>query len=354
MNTFETILPDILAYFNESRIKAAGIRKRFISIGGTVLLSYSSDSLEHSLFKAFEHLEINKTDAEAAFTVFACDSDILDCDLPGYDWLTDISKNKEEIVTYNSGNIHALYNPKSSIFSMFDNGNNRGYYYLPKAGHLPFYEKAAPMRMLLHWWCEKSGLVLVHAAAIGGDTAAVLLAGRSGTGKSTTAMLAARHGFKFLGDDYVIVENNSGPVVHSAYNSVKFRWEMLERVPTAGEFCLNNQNDEKGYFFLYDKKPDSLIRSLPLKAVLLPVIAGNQKTSFDRLSQSRGLMGLAASSIFQMPGSGKKTLKTLAAILQDIPVYQMSLGKDNAEIMDALKRFMAAGEIEGGEWKIQR
>ncbi|MDI6743429.1 MAG: hypothetical protein QMD11_11910 [Smithella sp.] len=343
MKKFETILPDILAYFNQSRIKADGARKRFIFIGGTVLLTYSSDILEHSLFKAFEHLEIVGTDADAVFTIFVCDSDILNYDLPGYNWLNEISENKEEIVTYNSGDIHALYNPKSGIFSMFDNGRNRGFYYLPKAGDIPFYEKAAPMRMLLHWWCEKSGLVLVHAAAIGGETSAVLLAGRGGTGKSTTAMLAARHGFKFLGDDYVILENNSGPVVHSAYNSVKFRWEMLERVPAAGEFSLNNHNDEKGYYFLRDHQPDSLVTSLPLKAVLLPVIAGNQKTSFDRLSQSRGLMGLSASSIFQMPGSGRQTLKTLAGILKDTPVYQMSLGKENAEIMNALKRFMAAG-----------
>jgi hypothetical protein len=342
MNKFETILPDILAYFNKSRIKAEGVRKRFIIIGGTVLLTYSSDILEHSLFKAFEHLEIAGTDTDAAFTIYACDADVLDYDLPGYDWLSEISENKEEIVTYNSGDIHALFNPKIGIFSMFDNERNRGFYYLPKAGDIPFYERAAPMRMLLHWWCEKSGLVLAHAAAIGGDTSAVLLAGRGGTGKSTTAMLAARHGFKFLGDDYVILENNSGPVVHSAYNSVKFRWEMIKRVPEAGEFSLNSQNDEKGYFFLRDNQPGSLMKSLPLKAVLLPVIAGNQKTSFDCLSQSRGLMGLAASSIFQMPGSGRQTLKTLAGILKDIPVYQMLLGKDNAEIMDALKRFMAA------------
>lgn len=343
MNEFETILPEIIAYFDESRKKAAGIRKRLIFIGSTILLTYSSDILEYSLFKAFEHLEVTGTDADAAFTIFACDSDVLGYDLPGYDWLNEISANKKEIITYNSGDIHALYNPQSGIFSLFDNERNRGCYYLPKAGDIPFYEKAAPMRMLLHWWCEKSGLVLVHAAAIGEDTSAVLLAGRGGMGKSTTALLAARHGFKFLGDDYVILENNAGPLVYSAYNSIKFRWEMLERMPAAGEFSLNNQNDKKGYYFLYDKNPDALIRRLPLKAVLLPAIAGNQKTSFDRLSQSRGLMGLAASSIFQMPGSGKQTLKTLAGILKDIPVYQMSLGKDNTEIINALKRFMAAG-----------
>jgi hypothetical protein len=349
MNKFETILPDILDYFNESQKKAAGIRKRFIFIGGAVLLTYSSDILERNLFKAFEHLEMTPADAETAFTIYACDTDVLNSDLPGYAWLQEISRNKDEIVTYNSGDLHALYNPKSGIFSLFDNGGNRGFYYLPKAGDLPFYEKAAPMRMLLHWWCEKSGLVLVHAAAIGGDRAAVLLAGKCGTGKSTTAMLAARNGFKFLGDDYVILENQSGSVVRSAYNSVKFRWEMLERMPEAGELSMNNQKDEKGYFYLLDHQPEDLAISMPLKAVLLPVIEGGQKTSFERVAQSRGLMGLAASSIFQMPGSGKQTLKTLARILKDLPVYQMSLGKDNAEIMDALKRFLATSESEGDE-----
>lgn len=340
MNTFESLLPDIDVYFQRARDKATPVKQRCISIGAPILLTYSSDLLEDSLFKAFEHLETSVEGIEPGFRIFACDADILNMELPGYDWLRRLADGDDVLITYNHGNLHALYNPKSGIFSLVDTARDRGLYYLPKIGDIPFYEKAAPMRMLLHWWCEKSGYVFVHGAAVAWKDNAVLLAGKSGSGKSTTAILAAQNGFGYLGDDYVILQRSGRPVIQSAYNSVKFRWEMIQRLPQAEKLSVNQSDDDKGYFFLSGKKSDSLMRRAPLKAVLLPVIENRDRTSFMRVSQSRGLMGLAASSIFQMPGSGKKTLKNLADILRDVPVYQMSLGSDNGEIVESLREFI--------------
>ena len=243
------------------------------------------------------------------FNIFVCDSNVLNSDLPGFVQLEDLSAKENKILMYNDDTIHALYNPDSRVFSLVDTAMGRGWHYLSHAADIPFYEKAAPMRMLLHWWCETAGLVLVHAAAVGWNSKAALLAGRGGTGKSTTAMLAVQSGFSFLGDDYVVMDNSRVPTVLSAYNSVKFRWEMLDRLPSAGTLCVNNQIDEKGYFYLHDTNPDSLVRKLPLKVVLLPVIEGKRKADFVRVPSTRGLLDLAASSIFQMPGSGRHTLQ---------------------------------------------
>jgi hypothetical protein len=343
LNEFKSLLPEITLYFTQAETLAADLRRRTISLGGTdVTLTYSSKILEYSLFKAFEHLECAEKDtAVNAFRIFACDKDALKSDMPGYAYIAELSDRENKILMYNSENIHALYNPGSGIFSLVNIYSRRGWYYLPQAEDLPFYEKAAPMRMLLYWLCETERLVLVHAAAVGWDSGALLFAGRGGTGKSTTAMLAVESGFSFLGDDYVVLENSGSPAVLSVYNSVKFCWEMLDRLPSAGKFSVNDsQADEKGYFFLLDKYKDSLVRKLPLKAVLLPLIEKRRKTSFVRVSSNRGLLGLAASSIFQMPGSGKNTLKRLAEILKDTPVYQMSLGTDNKEIATSLKDFL--------------
>jgi len=346
MITFESLLPDIHAYFQDAQQKATAVKKKYVSLGGNILFSYASDRIEKSLFKAFEHLEVNGNGAQPEFRIFVCDAAILNCGLPGYEWMQRLSDGDEKLVTYNSGNIHVLYNPKSGIFSMVDTADNRGFYYLPRMEDIPFYEKAAPMRMLLHWWCEKSGYVFVHGAAIALMSNAVLLAGRSGTGKSTTALLAAQNGFGYLGDDYVILQKSERPVIQSAYNSVKFRWEMLDRIPAVQDLHVNQEDDDKGYFFLSEKKPDAVIRKAPLKAVLLPIIENKNKTVFHRVAQSRGLMGLAASSIFQMPGSGKQTLKNLADILKDVPVYQMTLGADNREIVDSLRQFLKDKNLE--------
>lgn len=343
MIKFESLLPKILTYFGNAELAATGLRQRTLSLcGRQVRIAYSSEILETSLFKAFEHLETIGNNVAPTFQIFVCDRNVLNRDLSGWAQLTGFSAKENKILMYNVGDIHALYNPESRVFSLVDIASGRGWYYLPRAADIPFYEKAAPMRMLLHWWCETAGLVLVHAAAVGWDSRAVLLAGRGGTGKSTTAMLAAQSGFSFLGDDYVVLDNACGLDVISAYNSVKFRWEMLERLPLAEKLSVNDsQTDEKGFFYMHETHPESLVRRLPLKAVLLPAIERRSKTTFVRLPSTRGLLGLAASSIFQMPGSGKQTLKILADILRDTPVYQMSLGTDNAEIAQALRDFLS-------------
>ena len=276
-----------------------------------------------------------------SFRILAGDESVLNKVMPGWDEMDALSGKEKKMLMYNSGAIHALYNPDSRIFSMIDTVAGQGWYYLPRAEDIPFYEKAAPMRMLLHWCCETAGQALVHAAAVGWAGRAVLLAGRGGAGKSTTAFLAAKSGFGFLGDDYVVLENRDRPRVLSLYNSLKFRWEMLDRLPSAGRCSRNDPSqDDKGYFYLHETHPDCLACAMPLQVVVLPLIAQQKKTTFTRIPASRGLMGLAASSIFQMPGSGDATLKKIAAILKDTPVYQMSLGNDNEEIISALKSFL--------------
>jgi hypothetical protein len=343
MNSFTALLPEIFDYFREAEL-AADLRQRTLSLGDRkIFITYSSEILEANLFKSFEHLESIRDNAAPSFLIFGCDGNVLSRDFPGGAHMEEFLAGDKKLLTYNAGTIHALYNADSRVFSLIDIAASRGWYYLPQASDVPYYEKAAPMRMLLHWWCEMVGWVLVHAAAVGRNSRAVLLAGRGGTGKSTTALLAAQGGFSFLGDDYVVLAKTDRLSVLSIYNSVKFKWELLQRLQSIETFSLNSpQNDEKGYFYLHQTHPDSLARTLPLTTVLLPSIEHHDKTTFIRVSSAKGLISLAASSIFQMPGSGKSTLKRLAEFLIDTPVYQMSLGIDNEEISQALKDFLAS------------
>jgi hypothetical protein len=279
MITFESLLPEILSYFSNAELASNDLRRRSLSLcGRQVRIVYSSEILETSLFKAFEHLENIENNAAPAFQIFVCDRNVLSRDLPGWAQLTGFSGRNKEYLMYNAGAIHALFNPDSQVFSLVDTASGQGWYYLPQVADLPWYEKSSPMRMLLHWCCEMVGLILVHAAAVGWASGAVLLVGRSGTGKSTTAMLATQSGFSFLGDDYVVLDNTRGPAVLSAYNSIKFRREMLERLPSAEKLSVNDPYiDEKGYFFLYETHPDSLVKIMSLKAVLLRLLSDGTK-----------------------------------------------------------------------------
>ena len=68
---------------------------------------------------------------------------------------------------------------------------------------------------------EASGRQLVHAAAVGTDEGALLITGRGGVGKSTTALACLEAGMQFLGDDYVVVGLDPEPQVYRLYGSAK-------------------------------------------------------------------------------------------------------------------------------------
>lgn len=56
--------------------------------------------------------------------------------------------------------------------------------------------------------------LLLHASAVERDGRVVLMTGESGAGKSTLATLLAAHGWRFMGDEFALVEPATG-LVHA-------------------------------------------------------------------------------------------------------------------------------------------
>ena len=192
MNDAVSLLSGILSFFEEAECRAAEARQRWLSLcDRSIRITYTSRTLEDLLFRALAHLEASEDVRKPAFRIFACDRNALGRDVPGWVSLEWLSLSGARTVAYNDRDFHLLYNPSGPVLSVVDGTSRRGWYYVPLASGLPFYEKAAPMRMILHWFCESYGCTLVHAAAIGWRSRAVILAGRGGSGKSTTALLAA-------------------------------------------------------------------------------------------------------------------------------------------------------------------
>ena len=345
MSPFESFLSALVSRFEDAE-RISTLRRRLSFAGRSISLGFSSAALQERLFESFEHLEIKAGAAEGdkpAFSIFACDRGALSGRASDWEELEHLASDGERLLSYNVGPIHALYNPVGKIFSLADLASRKGWYCVPSAEDLPFHEIAAPMRMILHWSCEGSGSVLVHAAGVGNGSGAVLLAGSGGSGKSTTAMMAVCRGLRYLGDDYVLLGEAEAPKIYSAYGSLKFRWDAVDRIPEAAALAVNDRAQEKGYCFLHRAYPEALsAEGLSLRAVLLPEIARRGETGISRLPSAKGLLGLAASTIFQMPGSGATTLKNLASILKGAPIYRISLGSDDGHIIGAIHNALAA------------
>lgn len=89
-----------------------------------------------------------------------------------------------------------------------------GDYMLPEAAPLPLAQGllAAEMGMNLQLALGGRRYLLLHASAVERDGRAVLMTGESGAGKSTLATLLAASGWRFMGDEFALVDVGTGAV----------------------------------------------------------------------------------------------------------------------------------------------
>src|SRR5262249_11008520 len=137
--------------------------------------------------------------------------------------------------------------------NLFDSSTATGIYWTPTPAPLPDWVKASPLRCLLHWWAQSRGCQLVHAAAVGDERGAVLITGKSGIGKSTTALACLEQGLSYLGDDLVLLQLDPAPWVHSLYATAKVHRHQLARLPrlAALEGGGGSTPDGKAVLFLH-------------------------------------------------------------------------------------------------------
>jgi len=91
-----------------------------------------------------------------------------------------------------------------------------GDYTLPEAAPLPLAQGllAAEMAMNLQLALGARRYLLVHASCVERDGRAVLMSGESGAGKSTLATLLAARGWRFMGDEFALIDPATG-LVHA-------------------------------------------------------------------------------------------------------------------------------------------
>src|SRR5690606_7936890 len=153
------------------------------------------------------------------------------------------------------------------------------------------------------WWSGPQRLHVLHSGCVGTDDGAVLLAGRGGSGKSTTALLCLEAGLRYVSDDYCLLEPGSPPVAHCLYNSGKLHRDHIGRFPALRARAVDPNPDkfEKPVIFVHQHYPDQVAGRLPLRAVVLPQVTAQEETRWERISPGEALRGLAPSTIFQMP-----------------------------------------------------
>lgn len=243
-----------------------------------------------------------------------------------------------------SARFHTFFQPASQLFTMLDTHECEAFYWAQDAGQLPLAEGGAPLLTLLHWWLGQQGRQIVHGAAVGTATGGALLVGKSGSGKSTTALACLQAGLHYLGDDYCLVGVRPQPTVYSLYSSGKVHFADLARFPRfqLAQSSRRYADADKALYFFADPFAAQLVPSLPLKAILLPQISPDGKSAVTPVSPATALLAMGPSTIFQLIGEKSQTVHHLGQLVRQLPCYRLALGTDSAHIPALITELLAA------------
>jgi hypothetical protein len=216
------------------------------------------------------------------------------------------------------------------------------FYWTRDAARLPWHESSFPLRHLLANFFRRRDRHVIHAAAVGDETGAVLIVGKGGSGKSTATLACATNGLFYLGDDYTLVGVEPEPRAWSLYSSAKMNADTLNWFPQLKPFVQHDGGaKEKSSLFLNGAPGLRFAERLPIRAVLWPRITGRAETELTPASPTTLLLALAPSSILQTPGGGDSVLRALSQLVRSVPTCILEAGNDPAQIASAIKKFLS-------------
>ena len=222
--------------------------------------------------------------------------------------------------------------------SVLDGPAQEAWFWTPAPDAMASWDWAAPLRAILHWWLGSQGIVQVHGGAIGTPEGGVLVVGRGGSGKSTTALASLSAGLSLCGrrlrrDRHRPGAAGAQPLLLRQARS----WRHLERFPHLTAENPVRHEGEKAIVYVSRAFPGSLIAGFPLRAVIMPkVVAREPETRLVQASAAAGLRALAPSTIFQLYPPHANALQEMAALVRAVPSYTLELGSDIDRIPEAI------------------
>ncbi len=339
-----------IGYFTEgmdrfqTALQQTGAIRRYFEIGGTIVcLTFAGNALIPLLTPALSHLE-RTDDPEAGFEICIWDSRSTGIEMlpPPCDRASFTERG--DFWGFNSRRIRMAFHYSDFSLNMMDLETRTGFFWVKDAGFLPPWVFAAPFRSLFQWWMELNGGQLLHAAAVGTSEGAVLISGKGGVGKSTTALSCLAAGMLYLGDDYLIVRKDPYPQVFTLYNTAKILPADTHRFPNLKKGIREAETDgafDKKVLYLDPEYRDQIVSSLPLKAIMKPEIYQDEASTLSEIPYTSILGAISFTTMTQLPYAGEYTQKIISDLIAELPCFRLSLGKNLHSTPSLLSRYLS-------------
>jgi len=321
----------------------AGEVRYYYRIGGTtVSLLFAGENLVGHLTPALDHLRIPDT-GYPDLTLCIWDSESTSTEMVPPPCSRDCFTDRGDIWGFNSRRIKAAFHWIEYSVNLLDLATHRGIYWVQTAETLPYWVNASPLRTLFHWWMEEQGCQLLHAASVGTEHGPLLITGKGGVGKSTSALACLQSGFSYLADDYVVTALEPDPMVYSLYSTAKLDADNVATFPGLSTFIKNPEKSdrEKAVMFLYPHLDCQIVGEMPLKAIVTPRVVDRDETLFVPVHPQTIQRAMSFTTMAQLPGVGRYSHDFISRLSTMLPCYTMELGRDIMHIPDSVSEFLA-------------
>lgn len=338
-----------LEKFNQA-VKKTGVIRKYYSIADTsVCLCFAGEAMISYMTLALEHLSISETsNPDMTLNIWDTESTKIEMPPPPCEW--EDFTDRGDIWGFNSMRIKTAFHWSEFSVNLMDMETNTAVYWVKTPSKFPYWVYSSPFRTIFHWWMEKNNCQLLHAAAVGTEDGAVIITGKGGVGKSTTAVICLNNGLFYLSDDYVIVKKGSSPKVYSLYSTAKLNMEDMPKFPALQKFAGQavEEDQEKEVLFLYPKLKDQLKRKMPLKAILTPEIKKQQNSEIQAVSYWSVQRAMSFTTMSQLPGVGSHTHQYINEFSNSLPCFKIILGSDFNKLTRLIKGFISKPEKYSG------
>lgn len=218
----------------------------------------------------------------------------------------------------------------------------------PASGSNELLVAQAISSMVLLFLMKRQPLVTLHGSAVSTGAKAIVLVGRQGVGKSTTAAALALQGLHMLCDDTVPIgltdsSNNRCPIVFPGIPRPKLLGETYQEM-------FGDPSEALHLFDGVDKYQVPLetdIGAVPLLVIcVLSEQSGTAHVEYHQLLGSKKISAIMSHvSVFQGIESINETFMRTLGILKEVPVYEILRPKGLPTIEDVARLIRRIAEI---------
>ncbi len=268
-----------------------------------------------------------------------------------YVWEDDIAQfypedgSSDDVWRLNNEHGKIYIPPGNAFLCAYDHDHQVGYFCLRPGLHRDLAYTAHPLKSLFHLWAEHQGLLFIHCAAVQIQGRGILIGGVGGRGKSTLAVNALLHGHKFVGDDYLLLDQRQD-LVYPIYSSVYLNPDMAAKWPVLADKIIGRDKVRNCKTLIDLQAYDDLfLDKMHYELLLMPEHGVSDQDRIEPLVPGIVLAQLIFSSADQnMERMNHGFMQKIFARLKHLPVYKFTVGSDLNKNMSYLEAYLKGGK----------